>query len=40
MHIALGYDFVAKVKVEDLKPKEALVDWSGIRFTGGIGFSF
>ncbi|MBS5979570.1 exported hypothetical protein [uncultured Dysgonomonas sp.] len=40
LHVALGYDFVGKAKVEDFKPKEAMVNWSGIRFTGGVGFSF
>lgn len=40
VQITLGYDFVGKAKVEDFKPKEAMVNWSGIRFSGGIGLSF
>ena len=39
-HVAIGYDVVGKAKVEEFKPKEAMVNWSGVRFTGGVGYSF
>lgn len=40
IHIALGYDFVGKAKIDDFKPKEAIVNWSGVRLLGGVGYSF
>ena len=40
IHFSIGYDFVPKAEWEDFSSKSASVDWSGARFTGGVGFSF
>ena len=40
IHFSMGYDFVPKAEWEDFSSKSASVDWSGARFTGGVGFSF
>ncbi len=40
LHVAVGYDFSAKVKWERSTYNSASINWSGVRFTGGVGFSF
>lgn len=40
LQIGFGYDIVDKAKIEDLKPTGSSVNWSGIRFSGGIGYIF
>ncbi|SCD20390.1 hypothetical protein PSM36_1570 [Proteiniphilum saccharofermentans] len=40
IHVSVGYDFVAKAEWGESAYNSASINWSGIRFTGGVGFSF
>lgn len=37
--VSVGYDVAAKAEVEELTYPGS-INWSGVRFTGGIGYSF
>lgn len=40
LHLAVGYDFSAKAQWETSANNSASINWSGVRFTGGVGLSF